>query len=147
MNPRGIRNNNPLNIVKTKDNWLGARTEQTDPHFVQFCSMQYGARAACIILKKYITKHKCSTLEKIIKRWCPDSTADSYIAHVCARTKFTPATRIDWKDKHQVCFLLWAMAAVECGQLVSMQHFENGYALAFLQKETRDRSAADPSID
>ena len=28
--PRGIRNNNPLNIIHTKDNWLGLRNPQYD---------------------------------------------------------------------------------------------------------------------
>ena len=29
MLPRGIRNNNPLNIRRTKDQWLGMKKEQT----------------------------------------------------------------------------------------------------------------------
>ena len=43
---RGIRNNNPLNIRRSADNWQGAREEQTDQSFVQFKSMAYGYRAA-----------------------------------------------------------------------------------------------------
>ena len=31
MLPRGIRNNNPLNIRRSKDQWQGMRREQTDP--------------------------------------------------------------------------------------------------------------------
>ena len=35
--PRGIRNNNPLNIRKSGDNWLGAAGD--DGEFVQFLSL------------------------------------------------------------------------------------------------------------
>jgi len=31
MLPRGIRNNNPLNIRRSKDQWLGMKKEQTNP--------------------------------------------------------------------------------------------------------------------
>ena len=30
MLPRGIRNNNPLNIRRSKDQWQGLRAQQTD---------------------------------------------------------------------------------------------------------------------
>ena len=43
---RGIKNNNPLNIRHSADQWQGAREEQTDKEFVQFTSMAYGYRAA-----------------------------------------------------------------------------------------------------
>ena len=34
MQPRGIRNNNPLNIRRSTDRWEGAREEQKDKSFV-----------------------------------------------------------------------------------------------------------------
>ena len=41
MLPRGIRNNNPLNIRRTaKDQWKGLRAQQTDASFCQFESME-----------------------------------------------------------------------------------------------------------
>lgn len=55
--PRGIRNNNPLNI-KIGNNWLGEVTDPTDPIFEQFVSMKYGLRAAFIILRRYIRVYK-----------------------------------------------------------------------------------------
>ena len=47
---RGIKNNNPLNIRHSADQWQGAREEQTDKEFVQFTSMAYGYRAAWKVL-------------------------------------------------------------------------------------------------
>ena len=46
MLPRGIRNNNPLNIRRGKDQWKGLRAQQTDASFCQFESLEYGWRAA-----------------------------------------------------------------------------------------------------
>ena len=49
MLPRGIRNNNPLNIRRTaKDQWKGLRAQQTDASFCQFESLEYGWRAMAI---------------------------------------------------------------------------------------------------
>ena len=53
MQPRGIRNNNPLNIRRSTDRWEGAREEQKDKSFVQFKTMAYGYRAAWLILQSY----------------------------------------------------------------------------------------------
>ena len=50
---RGQRNNNPLNIRHSADQWQGARKEQTDPSFVQFEAMAYGYRAAWKTLESY----------------------------------------------------------------------------------------------
>ena len=44
--PRGIRNNNPLNIVQTKDKWQGLREKQYDKRFCEFIDMAHGYRAA-----------------------------------------------------------------------------------------------------
>ena len=38
MLPRGIRNNNPLNIRRSKDQWQGLRAQQTD---ASFCTATY----------------------------------------------------------------------------------------------------------
>ena len=42
--PRGIRNNNPLNI-RIGNQWLGERANPNDPAFEQFVAMEYGIRA------------------------------------------------------------------------------------------------------
>ncbi len=50
--PRGIRNNNPLNIRRSKDKWQGLRALQTDTAFCQFETMAYGWRAAFVLLTR-----------------------------------------------------------------------------------------------
>lgn len=53
--PRGLRNNNPLNIRRSADLWQGLRKEQSDPEFFQFESIAWGYRAAFVVLRTYRT--------------------------------------------------------------------------------------------
>ena len=90
--PRGLRNNNPLNIRHSASRWQGARAEQTDKAFVQFTSMTMGYRAAWRILETYYkhfeAQHKPFTPRNIILRWAPPNENDSeaYIRSVCRLT-------------------------------------------------------------
>jgi hypothetical protein len=63
MLPRGIRNNNPLNIRRGKDQWQGLRAQQTDAQFCQFETLEYGWRAAFYLLtRKYYHKYRLFTI-------------------------------------------------------------------------------------
>ena len=90
--PRGLRNNNPLNIRHSASRWQGARVEQTDKAFVQFTSMTMGYRAAWRILETYYkhfeAQHKPFTPRNIIYRWAPPNENDSeaYLRKVCQLT-------------------------------------------------------------
>lgn len=86
--PRGIRNNNPLNIRKGKVKWMGEvlylEGVPVERDFCQFESMEYGWRAAFILLRKYIKTYKCNTVRKIISRWAPENEnyTETYIKYV-----------------------------------------------------------------
>ncbi len=77
MKPRGIRNNNPLNIPRSADQWQGTATTQTDKSFVQFQSMAYGYRAAWKILDTYCLRFRreqtAYNVRNIIACWAPPS--------------------------------------------------------------------------
>ncbi len=63
MLPRGIRNNNPLNIRRSKDKWKGLRAVQADAQFCQFETLEYGWRAAFYLLTRtYYHKYRLSTV-------------------------------------------------------------------------------------
>ena len=54
---RGMRNNNPLNIIKSeKINWQGEVKPSTDPNFAQFETLEYGLRAAFKLLQTYCAR-------------------------------------------------------------------------------------------
>ena len=90
MLPRGIRNNNPLNIRRTaKDQWKGLRAQQTDASFCQFESLEYGWRAAFYLLTRtYYHKYRLYTISK----WAPpqENLTATYIANVSRLTGIPP---------------------------------------------------------
>lgn len=90
--PRGLRNNNPLNIRHSASRWQGVRAEQTDKAFVQFASITMGYRAAWRILESYFNHFEAQqvpfTPRNIIHRWAPPDENDSeaYLRQVCHLT-------------------------------------------------------------
>ena len=95
MTPRGIRNNNPLNIRRTgKDQWKGLAEVQNDRSFCQFESLEWGWRAAFYLLTRtYYHTHRLYTIRGIISRWAPPqdhNNTEAYIKNVCKRTGIGP---------------------------------------------------------
>ena len=93
MLPRGIRNNNPLNIRRSKDLWMGLRAQQTDASFCQFESLEYGWRAAFYLLTRtYYHKYRLYTIRMIISKWAPpnENQTSKYIENVCRLTGIAP---------------------------------------------------------
>lgn len=133
--PRGIRNNNPLNIRKGST-WKGEREHQTDPAFEEFVSMEFGIRAAFKLVKNHIegfggARKKRDTLAKLISVWAPPSenATNRYIEFVAKRVGLDPNERIDFKNRTQMASILQAMAFVECGVEIPIDKFFSGYDL------------------
>lgn len=133
--PRGIRNNNPLNIRKGAG-WQGMADVQTDASFVVFRSMVWGLRAAHKLLRNYITGYEgksvpFDTLEKIIRRWAPPSenATQRYIDYVSKRTGLHPNQRVHFLDRKMMCDIVSAMAFVECGQEIDRSLVESAFDL------------------
>lgn len=129
--PRGIRNNNPLNI-RIGDVWLGEVKENTDGEFEQFTSMIYGLRAAIVLLRRYICHYHLNTIALIVSRWAPSSENNTrlYIDFVSERVKISPYYPIDFSDKITICKLVEAMAYYECGTLIDYGAIEKAYDLS-----------------
>ena len=102
--PRGIRNNNPLNIRLTATRWVGMRAKQEDKGFCQFNSMAYGWRAAFMLLFSYYYKHGLKTVRDIISRWAPPSDGnitEAYINSVVI-DMFWPEAEMSITDKSEL---------------------------------------------
>ena len=129
--PRGIRNNNPLNI-RVGNNWEGVVSQPTDHAFEQFTEMKWGVRAAFIVLRNYIVRHKLNTIRKIITRWAPsnENNTQRYIDIVSQLSGINPTEAIRYEDKDVMLRLVDAMIRVECGQPVERRIIEKGYDLA-----------------
>lgn len=144
---RGLRNNNPLNIRHSQDQWQGAATTQTDTAFVQFRSMAYGYRAAWKTLDTYNLRfrreHKPYNVRNIIARWAPPSENDTE-AYVKAVVKLSglggneniprPNRYRNFERLEKTARLIAAMTCVENGirmEQVDMEAIWKGYDLAW----------------
>ena len=93
MLPRGIRNNNPLNIRRSKDKWKGLRAVQNDACFCQFETLEWGWRAAFYLLTRtYYHTYRLYTIRAIISKWAPpmENKTEVYIANVSRLTGIAP---------------------------------------------------------
>lgn len=133
QDPRGIRNNNPLNIRKGC-NWYGERFPQVDRDFEEFQSMELGIRAAFVLLRNYITgfsgrSFKYNTIRKIIRRWAPpvENATQRYIDFVCKQVGKDQNEVIYFSDRKTMITMARAMAFVECGQWIDIEKFETAY--------------------
>lgn len=129
--PRGIRNNNPLNI-RIGNVWLGEEPNPTDPDFEQFVSMFYGLRAGFVLLRRYINHYHRTTVPAIISAWAPSSENNTtkYIDTVCRISGLSPDEQLNFFNADQMIRLVDAMIYVECGQHISEQHIRDGYLAA-----------------
>lgn len=129
--PRGIRNNNPLNI-RIGNTWLGEVKDPTDPEFEQFIGMIYGVRAGFVLLRRYIRHYKRTTLTAIISSWAPSSENDTlkYIDTVAKMVGISPTQEIAYEDAPTLCAIVDAMIVVECGQHISMDIIKSAYSKA-----------------
>ena len=135
--PRGIRNNNPLNIEHSRSKWQGMKDEQTDSRFVQFKSMTWGIRAAFKTLQSYRTKHKCYNLKQFIYRWCPPTEKGNdtkgYVEFVSRLSGISPDV---WLPSPRSSESLWcsivdSMIRVECGRPVAKETIHDAWHKAF----------------
>lgn len=144
--PRGIRNNNPLNIRRGSSKWLGLKRRQTDPLFCQFETIHYGYRAAFKLMQTYYEKYGINTIDALISRWAPGNENDTghYVACVMyclERNGFDYGEReplpAPWRDKRLWCAIVRAMLRQECGakaadSIYAAGDISRGYNLAFV---------------
>lgn len=129
--PRGIRNNNPLNI-RIGNTWLGERPEPKDKAFEEFVTIEYGYRAAFCILRRYIRRYKKNTITAIVSTWAPvtENNTQRYIDVVSKLMKLAPDVPIEYEDKETMVRLVMAMQVQECGVPADMAKVKKGYEMA-----------------
>ena len=136
MLPRGIRNNNPLNIRRSKDQWQGLRAVQTDPSFCQFETLEYGWRAAFKLLTRtYYHTYRLFTIRAIINKWAPpnENKTEAYIKNVSRLTGIGPDEPIGIpSDKPARWMLLGIAMAIQENGMESLDYFAmmRGWAMA-----------------
>ncbi len=127
-------NNNPLNIRKVPGtHWKGETLPSIQGgdgggSFVRFESIEWGIRAAFVLLRTYSAKYHANCIRDIISRWAPPTENDTkrYIRNVCLRTGFGGNERLTEKEWPK---LVRAMARQECGVILDENVIQKGYAL------------------
>lgn len=129
--PRGLANNNPLNIRKNSDVFQGEVVPSKDTAFKQFKTMAYGYRAAFRILYNYYHKYSLNTIEKMIGRWAPPEDKNNtaaYVKVVCSKTGIPDDREIEF-DKGTMTAIAAAMCKVENGREAVMSDVIDGWNL------------------
>ena len=130
--PRGIRNNNPGNLVQTNINWQGKlpHYQNKDRRFEMFIAPVFGVRAMIMDLKHDIGKGK-NTVPLLIEEYSPrfENNTDGYIETVCKDLKVSKRAKL-LPTKNTLRLLVLSMTRVETGgNYVTNGLFEQAYAM------------------
>ena len=113
--PRGIRNNNPLNIRHSRDRFQGDVVPSRDGAFKQFSSLAHGR----------------NTVEKIIRAWAPptENNTEGYIAHVVQRSGVGRNKVLTAESGGDYRKIVAAMSHCENGIPANMAEVEAGFRM------------------
>lgn len=130
--PRGIRNNNPGNLIYTNIKWNGKlpKNQNKDRRFEMFIAPVYGVRAMIKDLKHDIEKGK-STVPQVIEEYAPrfENNTDAYINTVCKNLKVSKTAKL-LPTKNTLRLLVHSTAKVENGgNYVSNELFNKAYSM------------------
>lgn len=130
--PRGIRNNNPGNLIYTNIKWNGKlpKHQNKDRRFEMFIAPVYGVRAMIKDLKHDIEKGK-NTVPAIVEEYSPrfENNTDAYIKTVCRDLKVSETAKL-LPTKNTLRLLVLSMTRVETGgNYVSNELFEKAYTM------------------
>lgn len=129
MATRGVRNANPGNLRKSKDQWEGAIGD--DGAFVIFDSPESGVRALAKNLQSY-GRQGYDSIEKIINRWAPPNENDTkaYIDSVVAATGIPATQSLDLSNPDTLSSLAQAISFHETGSRYDPEVYQKGIARA-----------------
>lgn len=128
--PRGLRNNNPLNIRKNSDVFQGEVNPSRDKEFKQFKTVPYGYRAGFKVLSNYYRIYRLTTIRKMIGRWAPENenNTSAYVSLVSKYADIGPDDLISF-DREQMIRIVAGMSRVENGREADMSEVIAGWNL------------------
>ena len=131
MTPRGLRNNNPLNIKRNNTKWQGLAEVQKDKTFFTFKAPEWGYRAAIRTLQNYKRMYGLSTIREWIARWAPscENDTENYIRFVCDRVGMPATAQPNIANKVVMCRIVEAMSFMENGVPGNMEDIHKGWDL------------------
>jgi hypothetical protein len=148
--PRGIRNNNPLNLEYRS----GQGAIGSDGRFGKYQDMAAGVAAAERQLLAYQDKQGLNTVAGIIGRWAPASDGNDtgrYAAQVAARLGVSPMDPLNLHDASTATAMIRAMARRETGREIDPAQVAAGVNQALTAPQgapvTVGGGAASPTPD
>ncbi|CAB4172066.1 hypothetical protein UFOVP1349_48 [uncultured Caudovirales phage] len=133
--PRGIRNNNPLNIEAGSFTQSQPGFQGSDGRFAKFENQDQGLTAAENLIDVYGRKHGINTVAGIVNRWAPASDGNPVSAYAEA------VARDVGVDPHQPLDL--TDAQLKRGIVMAMGKFENGKAVGQSVAAPAAKTASD----
>ncbi len=132
--PRGVRNNNPLNIRESENDrtqWNGESPLDLDKSFEEFTHPVYGFRAGARVLRSYY-RQGYKTLSQMIHRFAPPNENDTglYVKHVSQWTGIGENQIVNVTDQELLAKLLHAMSRKEVGNYYGINMAREGVAMA-----------------
>ena len=130
--PRGVRNNNPGNIRKSDEAWIGKipHEKNTDPDFEQFYNYTHGVRAMIVLLYGYF-KDDRDTIKEIIEVYAPshENDTDQYIDNVSKWTGWNKRKKIDWNDTNLKKLVFAIIRQENAGFYLTHAHFSTAWQM------------------
>lgn len=127
--PRGLRNNNPLNLEFVP----GQGANASDGRFGVYPTMEAGVAANVRQLQSYQNDRGLNTISAIVNRWAPPGENDSsgYAIQVAKLMGVKPNAPLNLSDPQQATRLVMAMGQVENGQMLDHGAVQRGVQMAF----------------
>lgn len=115
---RGLRNNNPGNLIRTSSAWQGKIPfpQSKDAKFEQFTELKFGIRAMLKDLIHDINKGK-NTVNALISEYAPsvENNTKAYIQNVCNTLGVKPTDKLQTVNGAFLLMLVRAICKVELG--------------------------------
>lgn len=133
---RGLRNNNPGNIRRSRVRYQGEVRPSRDPDFKEFETMAYGYRAMFRLLDTYSSRYGLRTIRSMLNRYAPpeENLTDSYIRFVANYSGIMPDEEVETRSKCDMIPIVAAMSKIENGVSANLADVEQGWRL-FIDKE------------
>ncbi|ELB8006011.1 hypothetical protein RH836_001821 [Salmonella enterica] len=142
---RGVRNNNPGNLVASNQGWDGELT--SDGKFSRFDTPEHGIRALAKNMRTYQNKHDLNTVSEMISKFAPPedhNDTPTYIKAVAGMMGVDPSQRIDTSDIGTLTKLVNGIITVENGSNpYTSQQISDGVLAAMGAKQLPQVTKAD----
>ena len=128
---RGLRNNNPGNIRRSKVRYKGEVHPSRDPEFKEFSSIAYGYRAMFVLLDTYRSRYGLTTIRQMLNRYAPpeENFTEGYVRFVADYSGVMPDEAVDTRAEMDMIPIVAAMSKIENGVAANLADVEEGWRL------------------